>query len=217
MKWLIYSLIVVNIAVTAWHFRGGASRQDGVIEDAGSKEGQQLVLLREHRAQQEQQKNARVAPAKLCYGLGPFESSTQAQNARDELRQQGITAQSVTLRDTSRDGYWVVIPAAADREQARKNLEELKAKGVKDYFLVATGQHENAISLGVFSKQEYAQSRLNDLNGLGFQPVIESVKLPRKVYWLEWPKQAEKQLSQATLAELNKKYEALSQIERSCK
>ena len=217
MKWLIYSLIVINLGVAAWHYRGGDSRQDGVIAEAGDQDGQQLVLLREHRAQQEKEKAAKVAPARLCYGLGPFENSEHAKQAQQVLKQQGISAQSVTLRDTSRDGYWVVIPPATDRETARRSLEELKGKGVKDYFLVATGQHENAISLGVFSKQEHAERRINDINSMGFSPVIESVKLPRKVYWLEWPKSSDKSLSQANLAELNQKFEALSQIERSCK
>jgi hypothetical protein len=55
-------------------------------------------------------------------------------------------------------GYWVYIPPVKKRAEVEQKIEELKARGVKDYFVVQEkGQWLNAISLGVFKSKEAAQ------------------------------------------------------------
>lgn len=58
-------------------------------------------------------------------------------------------------------GYWVYIPPLKKRADLERKIEQLKQRGVKDYFVVQEkGQWLNAISLGMFKTQESAQKFL---------------------------------------------------------
>jgi hypothetical protein len=133
------------------------------------------------------------------------------------LKENKVETKRLRLRDTSRSGYWVILPATETRKEANKHITKLKKLKIKDYFLVATGSHENAVSLGVFSQKKLARRRIDEMIRLGFIPRMESVALPRKVYWLNWYKDAEKQPEYAILTEIKKKQPQISKIERSCK
>lgn len=61
-------------------------------------------------------------------------------------------------------GYWVYIPPLKDKAAVTQKIAQLKARGIKEYFVVSdAGPWLNAISLGVFKTQEAAQSFLDDL------------------------------------------------------
>jgi len=61
-------------------------------------------------------------------------------------------------------GYWVYIPPIKDKAAIAQKIAQLKARGVKEYFIVSeAGPWQNAISLGVFKTQEAAQKFLDDL------------------------------------------------------
>lgn len=62
-------------------------------------------------------------------------------------------------------GYWVFIPPLKDKVVTNQKIAQLKARGVKEYFVVQdAGPWLNAISLGVFKTQEAAQNYLNELH-----------------------------------------------------
>ncbi len=61
-------------------------------------------------------------------------------------------------------GYWVYIPPLADKTALNQKIAQLKARGIKEYFVVQeAGEWLNAISLGVFKTQEAAQKFLDEL------------------------------------------------------
>ncbi len=65
-------------------------------------------------------------------------------------------------------GYWVYISPIADKNALNQKIAQLKARGVKEYFVVQEpGQWLNAISLGVFKTQETAQKFLDGLHVKG--------------------------------------------------
>ncbi|MCK9202075.1 MAG: SPOR domain-containing protein [Gallionella sp.] len=56
-------------------------------------------------------------------------------------------------------GYWVYIPPLKDKAGVAQKIEQLKARGVEEYFVVPeAGVWLNAISLGVFKTREAAQN-----------------------------------------------------------
>lgn len=62
--------------------------------------------------------------------------------------------------------YWVYIPPLGSKAAVNQKVEQLKARGVAEYFIVQDAGHwRNAISLGVFKTQEAAQNYLNVLRG----------------------------------------------------
>ena len=215
MKWLIYGLLLLNLAFGLWHFR---SQQVKFVEDGNDDESLRLVLLSEYLNQQaptastdsefSTQTNAR------CYTLGPFKSKSAATSLRKELDTIGIAAIRRMSKDNSRQGYWVIIPPEANRNAAKAHINDLKDKGIKDYFLVVTGEQTNAVSLGVFSKSELAQRRLDEIKELGFSARIEKVDLPLREYWLDWP--IEQTLSPDVLEKFRQKNPGIGQTERAC-
>lgn len=64
-------------------------------------------------------------------------------------------------------GWWVHMPAQANRAAADKKAQELKALGVTDYFIVQDGVSRNAISLGIFSTEKGAKEHLAKLQAQG--------------------------------------------------
>lgn len=61
-------------------------------------------------------------------------------------------------------GYWVYIPPLKGRVAVNQKVAQLKARGVKEYFVVQdAGPWLNTISLGVFRTQEAAQNFLDEL------------------------------------------------------
>ena len=214
MKWLIYFLLICNIGFAAWHFRGLDMREDGVVSGLEINNENQLVLLSEFKQQQE---SKTLAAGQLCYSLGPFIQKSGSKKIQTLLNEENIETKRIRLRDTSRSGYWVILPASKSRKEANKYVQRLKKLNVRDYFLVATGPHENAISLGVFSRKKHARQRVDEMIRMGFIPRMESVAFPRKVYWLNWYKDSENQPDSSTIRDIKKQYPRVSRIERSCK
>jgi hypothetical protein len=67
-------------------------------------------------------------------------------------------------------GYWVYIPPLADKTALNQKIVQLKARGIKEYFIVQeAGQWLNAISLGVFKTQEAAQKFRDELRARGIR------------------------------------------------
>jgi len=215
MKWLIYLLLLANLGFGLWHYRSQAlneSRQRNTNEDDNLR----LVLLREYLAQRDKPPtvNAGVDVGASCYTLGPFKAVNDANSVRNMLKHADITARRRIKKDRSRKGFWVLLSPEATHAGARENVERLKAKGIKDYFLVATGDQTNAVSLGVFAQSDTAQRRYEEIKALGFKPKIQNVDLPLREYWLDWP--VEQPLSSKLLAKIRKKYDGVGQTERSC-
>jgi len=215
MKWLIYLLLIFNIGFAAWHFRGLDMREDGSSDVLDINNENQLILLSEF--QQQQKKSKTTSGGKLCYSLGPFTKKSESEKAQVLLKAKNVESKRIRLRDTSRSGYWVILPASETRKEANKHVRRLKKLKVNDYFLVATGSHENAVSLGVYSQKKLARRRVDEMIRLGFIPRMESVALPRKVYWLNWYKDAKNQPGEAMLSNIKEQYQQISKIERSCK
>ncbi len=211
MKWIIYTLLLTNLSFGLWHFY--RSQELTYAQDTQQDEALRLVLLSEFLADQKPVAAA-ASDAKRCYSLGPVSSKSKATALRDSLAIEGISAKYRLNKDKTRQGFWVIIPAENKRADAKKHIQLLKNKGVKDYFLVVTGQHTNAVSLGVFSRFELAQRRYEDIQRYGVKLQIEKVDLPQREYWLDWPQ--DKPLSPTVLDELRQRFPGIGQTDRAC-
>jgi hypothetical protein len=117
-------------------------------------------------------------PGKLiCLEWGDFSGSdlTRAKDALSALK----LADKLNQRQIERDiGYWVYIPPLKNRAAVNRKIVELKALGIKEYFVVqASGHWLNAISLGVFKTRDAAENFLHVLNAKG----VRSAKVGERV------------------------------------
>lgn len=105
--------------------------------------------------------------APVCLEWGDFSGPdlTRATAALSALQ----LADKLGQRQIERDiGYWVYIPPLRNRAAVNRKIAELKALGVREYFVVQTSGHWlNAISLGVFKTPDAAQNFLHDLQAKG--------------------------------------------------
>lgn len=216
MKWIIYALLLVNLAFGLWHFR--SQETTSVSQESRDDDNLRLVLVKEYLAQQANQpppeQHAEKDLAARCYTLGPFKSKDDANAVRDQLISVGLAAKRRMSKDNTRKGLWVLLPPESSRQEAKQNVNLLKEKGIKDYFLVVTGEQANAVSLGVFAQSESAQRRFEEIKELGFSPKIQAVDLPLREYWLDWP--VDQTLLPEVLEKIRKQYNAVGQTERAC-
>lgn len=218
MKWIIYALLLANLAFGLWHYRSQELTSVKLVASTDD-DTLRLVLVKEFLNQQQANpvsvtKVGEAETTPSCYTLGPFKNADDANAVRDLLKPSGIAAKRHVSKDSSRKGFWVLLPPESTRSQASQHIEALKKHGIKDYFLVVTGEQTNAVSLGVFAQTNTAQSRYEEIKALGFKPKILNVDLPQREYWLDWP--LEQSVSPDVLEKIRKKYNGVGQTQRSC-
>ncbi|MCG8435919.1 MAG: SPOR domain-containing protein, partial [Gammaproteobacteria bacterium] len=137
-----------------------------------------------------------VTPATdVCVSLGPFANEDLAAVAADRLRILGYDPATRETGGQIRSGYWVYLPPHASRQEARDNLELLRARGVRDLFVVTGSDQSNAISLGLFSTAQRADQRAAEIGKLGFSPRIAERFRDATVFWLDYTETGDNPLS----------------------
>ncbi|GHT92385.1 hypothetical protein AGMMS49545_09860 [Betaproteobacteria bacterium] len=80
----------------------------------------------------------------------------------DRLAELAMTAQLTVVQRS--ESWWVFIPPQSDRAAAEKKATELTGLGIRDFTIVnEEGAQQFAISLGVYSREENANRRLEEL------------------------------------------------------
>jgi hypothetical protein len=108
-----------------------------------------------------------AAPAGACSEWGGF-AIAEAPKAEQALAPLAIGSRLTQRRSEETAGWWVFIPPQSNRAAALKKTAELKALGIDDYFVMQEeGKWRWAVSLGIFSSEEAAKSRLEALRAKG--------------------------------------------------
>lgn len=121
-----------------------------------------------------------AAPERFCQTIGPFPSRNRADEFVSELAGSGRETAVRASQIEQPSGFWVYLPAMPVGD-ARRIIDDLSAKGVKDYFL----GRQNFISLGVFSDKSSAETRVSEISALGYTPRLEPRYLTREVFWVD--------------------------------
>ena len=117
--------------------------------------------------------------------IGPFQDDEHASLAAEFLNQKSYASSQRATEGQIRVGFWVNIVAGATRDDAEAMADQLRDGGVSDFYIVP-GDDSNVISLGVYSGQERAQRRHDELAALGFAPVIDDRMQDGSVQWLDF-------------------------------
>lgn len=182
-KWILYSLILLNIGFFAWSSRSGIPLVQ-VNENEELDDAIRLLLLKE-QPDESVVEELNIEKTLACFSVGPFSRKTEVRAAKKKMLKWDIDAKR-RVHKTSAEGFWVIIMPLKTRIAANRKIKKIKELGIKDYFLVATGSQKNAISLGVFSKSSSARRRLKEMNKKGVKAKIIGVDLPKRSYWLDW-------------------------------
>lgn len=104
--------------------------------------------------------------ANVCLEWGGFTDAEKAA-ALAALEPLQLGRQMSQRRIESTSAYWVYLPALASRAAAERKVIELKAQGLKDFFIPSDGAQQNAISLGVFKTEDAANKFLEAIMDKG--------------------------------------------------
>lgn len=106
-----------------------------------------------------------------CIALGPFADRAAATSAQGKA---GNVISQVRLREqpaaSGSARFRVMLPAAANREEAQATVKRIVAAGLSDYYIISQGEDINAVALGQYRNREGAERRMAAVQAAGFQP-----------------------------------------------
>ncbi|WP_295566259.1 SPOR domain-containing protein [uncultured Stenotrophomonas sp.] len=113
---------------------------------------------------------AAAAEPPRCVALGPFADRAAATSAQGKA---GNVISQVRLREqpaaSGSARYRVMLPAAANREDAQATVKRIVAAGLSDYYIISQGEDANAVALGQYRNREGAERRMAAVQAAGFQ------------------------------------------------
>ncbi len=132
-----------------------------------------------------------------CVALGPFAdraAATSAQGKASTLLSQVRLREQPAASGSAR--YRVMLPAAANREEAQATVKRIVAAGLSDYYIISQGEEANAVALGQYRNREGAERRMAAVQAAGFQPRLVASGDAGQ-WWLEGQLSAGTQPAQA--------------------
>jgi len=194
VRWVFYSLLVVNLVYLGWQLASGAvwrAEAPELGERGGEVTSAPALRLLSEVPQPDRARSAPV-PARpgLCPVVGPWSARDDAERARVQLQAAGLSARVRAVTVHKDHLNWVYLPPYQNRERALEVLSELQSRGV-DSFIVKAGQDANAISLGYFSSAESAEGLSVKMRNAGYPAFVRETSRPVTEYWLYMPERAE--------------------------
>ncbi len=195
MKWLIATLVLANLALLmwgVWYHEPLVSLQTArppaevtadkmkLLAEPGAR-----LVVRGSDARQPRASEGESAMAGRCYQLGPFPTLEKARMAGARLGTWGLTYERVAEFETLGPAYRVVVPPLPSKEAAERRRREIAALGFTDNAPIqGEAGMENAISFGIFSVEQNARARAQQLARKGIQTVIQPIPNVLPIYWL---------------------------------
>jgi hypothetical protein len=139
---------------------------------------------------------------KQCRTLGVFEKRSEAELISVQLRALGLNPEISAETSNSQAGFWVLIPARANRAEAVATAKNLEEAGVTDIWRFTSGELAHAISLGLFTDLERAQARREQIASLGFAPQVRPRFRQQTNYWVSYSFIGETPMSKGKWQEL---------------
>ena len=128
--------------------------------------------------------------AAACVSVGPFIDPAHAAAANAQLERLGFTSRRRASQDEVRVGYWVRVPNLATPADATNALATLQAAGLGDAYVLAEGEPENTVSVGVFSDPRRAAEVSARVQKAGFTAETSDRMRLLEVLWLDIDRQA---------------------------
>lgn len=188
MKWVVWFLVLMNVALLAY-FNLGDISSSGLLLSRQPIQPERIRLLTQQEVEALPKKTVAESsqsslmgvltpPKTVCYEWGSF-ARNRLEDARRIVRSYSLEA---SVKEQSRQEtlrYWVYIPPQP-QQKAEAKMEELKTLGIEESFLVQEPQWKNAISFGIFKDEQLAIKLRDELRERGVAGVIMGVRNQEK-------------------------------------
>lgn len=190
-KWIFAALVLANIGMWMWANWYKEPPLEARREAQAPIAPEKMRLLTEPgvRAAPRPTPPANPAPvvtaAPECLRLGPFTDAATVAEAEKKLTPYSAEISRHTEEIQAVTGYRVYLPPLPSREAAERQRTELTRLGFRDHALIQEAGLENAISLGWFSVEANAETRVRELAAKHVSARIQPLQQPRPRYWLD--------------------------------
>ncbi|WP_028671310.1 SPOR domain-containing protein [Saccharospirillum impatiens] len=212
MKWIILTLLVLNLALGGYQYwqMGQPDIQEAEPSVAQLNNLAIDQATRNQLAEFEQTAAAEPAVEPLqCIRINGIAAEDQADIIQSRLRALEVASDLSTRQEVLRSDYWVVIGPFETDQLGRDRLAQLQAEDIES-FLINQGRLAGGISLGLFSSDSNARTRVSELTSRGLEARVERVDRTRNVWVLTVPAESARQISNAALDSIVSEFEGAS-------
>ncbi|MBT8119565.1 MAG: SPOR domain-containing protein [Gammaproteobacteria bacterium] len=131
-------------------------------------------------------KQGNAAQTASCFTLGPFRDLDNLRGLTREIKSYVVEADFRGREEKEQTLYWVYVKPEKSRKKAIETGNRLKAKKIKDFYVIRDGEKVNGLSLGHFRNRSGAYGLAQKVQKLGFDVLVEPVFRSYTVYWLDY-------------------------------
>ncbi|MDP9942748.1 SPOR domain-containing protein [Ectopseudomonas alcaliphila] len=189
MRWILLLLLLLNAFYYVWHQQQAPLRAKEVAPaNAYQTARKDIRLLSEadaprSRAGSPAAAEAATPEAAVCLFLGSFEEEVRARVVEQRLLSLDIQAEVRSVDAAAGVEYWVYLPPLASRQASLRQLRELQARRI-DSYIITQGELANGISLGIFPRNDSANSVMQRLRDVGYEPQIRELSRAHRSFWV---------------------------------
>lgn len=191
MRWLFFFILLLNIfpAVFATNENASVERVSPGAMVPVTK-GRSIVLLSEIESRERLNEATPALDEELperrepgCFLVGPLVSQTAANDVATTFTALDYPIQSRWREVESGFDYWVFLPVQPSVRATSRLIQELSANEI-DSFVIAEGDLEGALAVGVFGVKDNAARQQERLETMGYEAKIHPVQRWIREYWL---------------------------------
>lgn len=121
-----------------------------------------------------------------CFTIGHFRDMDKLKSLVREIKPYVVSISFRNTKEREQSLYWVYIQPEKNRKEAITTGKRLKAKKIKDFYVIREGEKIHGLSLGYFRNKNGAYGLAEKVKKLGFDVIIEPLYKTYTAYWLDY-------------------------------
>lgn len=192
LKWVFATLVLANFGLWMW---ASWYKEQPAVERRTARASiatEKMRLLTEAGVRLQPRKASPSANAELtanaepaCLRIGPFPDADLIAIAEAKLNDLSLSFVHRFTETKTITIYRVYLPALTTKLAAEQKRKELTRLGFKDHAVIQEEGWQNAISLGLFSVEANAESRVSELAAKGVEAKRQPLDQTRTFNWLD--------------------------------
>lgn len=183
MRWFFTLLLLANLFPPLFAANSSLQLRENREPSLPAFSGVGRIVLLSEVDQSADERRVENPVSATCLVVGPLGSMDQVLKLEQRIGEAGFLPLRKSRQLESGADYWVFLQAQPSSRATTRLLQELRANGI-DSFVVAEGELEGAIGVGIYSDQQSAEARLSRLEGLGYSVGIHEMQRWIKQYWV---------------------------------
>ncbi len=172
MKWILLVLLAANLTFAGyqyWVLQQPKPIAQSQVQAKFNNLAVSDVQLKQMVSSLEAKKTS-PAPSVQCVTIKGLKTDNSLSVVESRLKAIEIKAESKTNNNLAKTDYQILLGPFASHDAAKAKVAEIAAVGIESY-IVASGEHANTLSLGVFSNEQNASRRQAELNAMGIDAI----------------------------------------------